>query len=300
MDLFGHFKTVTRHRTAVMLHCFRAGIPFRGLVHDLSKFSPTEFIPGALYYEQGKRSPNEHEREIKGYSDAWVHHKGRNPHHWEYWYDVNPVTHRYEPVPMPADFTQMQAHHKYIFTINFSADALGKVDRNQEPVIPGGGEDIEIEGRSSQPVTVTVENVYDFEEEGVEVNDLAPLYADRLVQLDAGLAVNFNSYENANASDHPMGMNDPVGTGLWDQNSWPTVFNGLVLTIEQATDLAKYQADKIGQPCFVIYNANFTNSDTSDMTAETVYFVRSNGSLGTQRTYNNVSSVGQYGYYVSK
>lgn len=103
MDLLGHFKTVTRHRTAVMLHCFRAGIPFRGLVHDLSKFSPTEFIPGALYYEQGKRSPNEHEREIKGYSDAWIHHKGRNPHHWEYWYDVNPVTHRYEPVPMPAD-----------------------------------------------------------------------------------------------------------------------------------------------------------------------------------------------------
>ena len=213
---------------------------------------------------------------------------------------VDETSYAWVAVPMPADFTQMQAHHKYIFTINFSADALGKVDRNQEPVIPGGGEDIEIEGRSSQPVTVTVENVYDFEEDGVEVNDLAPLYADRLVQLDAGLAVNFNSYENANASDHPMGMDEPVGTGLWNQNTWPNEFNGLVLTIEQATALAMYQADKIGQPCFVIYNANFTNSDTSDMTAETVYFVRSNGSLGTQRTYNNVSSVGQYGYYVSK
>ena len=84
---------------------------------------------------------------------------------------VDETSYAWVAVPMPSDFTQMQAHHKYIFTINYSADALGKVDRNQEPVIPGGGEDIEIEGRSSQPVTVTVENVYDFEEEGeVDVN----------------------------------------------------------------------------------------------------------------------------------
>ena len=84
---------------------------------------------------------------------------------------VDETSYAWVAVPMPSDFTQMQAHHKYIFTINFSADALGKVDRNQEPVIPGGGEDIEIEGRSSQPVTVTVENVYDFEEDGeVDVN----------------------------------------------------------------------------------------------------------------------------------
>lgn len=73
-------------------------------------------------------------------------------------------------VPMPADFTQMQAHKKYIFTINFSADALGKVDRNQTPVIPGGGQDIEIEGRSSSPVTVSVEHVYDFDAEGNDVD----------------------------------------------------------------------------------------------------------------------------------
>ena len=73
-------------------------------------------------------------------------------------------------VPMPADFTQMQAHKKYIFTINFSTDALGKVDRNQDPVIPGGGQDIEIEGRSSSPVTVSVENVYDFDAEGDDID----------------------------------------------------------------------------------------------------------------------------------
>ena len=104
MDILGHLKTVARHRNLVLLHCIKCGIPYRGLVHDLSKFSPAEFIPGVLYYEAGKRSPNEHEREVKGYSSAWVHHKGRNRHHYEYWYDVSPVSKTYEPVPMPLEF----------------------------------------------------------------------------------------------------------------------------------------------------------------------------------------------------
>lgn len=98
-----HFKTITKHRHAVMQHCFRAGIPMQGLRHDLSKYTPTEFIPGALYY-QGTRSPNEAEREKNGYSEAWLHHKGRNKHHYEYWIDVNPETKRYEPVEMPTRY----------------------------------------------------------------------------------------------------------------------------------------------------------------------------------------------------
>ncbi|MEE0928097.1 MAG: DUF5662 family protein, partial [Acutalibacteraceae bacterium] len=72
-----HFLTVSKHRNKVMVHCMRAGIPMRGLLHDLSKFSPTEFIAGAKYF-QGNRSPNEMERELFGYSAAWLHHKGRN------------------------------------------------------------------------------------------------------------------------------------------------------------------------------------------------------------------------------
>ena len=86
-----HFITITKHRHRVMKHCFKAGIPFQGLTHDLSKYSPTEFIPGAKYY-LGTRSPNEAERNEKGYSSAWLHHKGRNKHHYEYWidYSVNP------------------------------------------------------------------------------------------------------------------------------------------------------------------------------------------------------------------
>ena len=87
MNITGHFKTITRHRHLVMKNCFKAGIPINGLLHDLSKYSPAEFIPGIMNYEKGKRSPNEHEREIKGYSSAWLHHKGRNKHHLEYWID---------------------------------------------------------------------------------------------------------------------------------------------------------------------------------------------------------------------
>lgn len=86
-----------------MAHCFKAGIPIRGLLHDLSKFSPAEFIAGVKYY-QGTRSPNEMERELFGYSSAWMHHKGRNRHHFEYWTDVNPATKQYEPVKMPVKF----------------------------------------------------------------------------------------------------------------------------------------------------------------------------------------------------
>ena len=98
--LKGHFLTVEGHRHMVMKHCFKAGIIWRGLVHDLSKFSPTEFIPGVLYY-QGNRSPNEKEREETGCSKAWMHHKGRNRHHFEYWTDYSPVTKKLEPVKMP-------------------------------------------------------------------------------------------------------------------------------------------------------------------------------------------------------
>lgn len=100
---FKHFATITRHRHKVISHCFRAGIGRQGLFHDLSKYTPTEFIPGARYY-QGTRSPNEREREVQGYSDAWMHHKGRNRHHFEYWVDLNPQSKRYEPVPMPTRF----------------------------------------------------------------------------------------------------------------------------------------------------------------------------------------------------
>ena len=79
----GHLKTVHHHRALVRKHCFRVGLYWQGLTHDLSKYAPVEWIPGVKYY-QGNRSPNEAERAAKGYSSAWLHHKGRNRHHLEY------------------------------------------------------------------------------------------------------------------------------------------------------------------------------------------------------------------------
>ena len=57
-------------------------------MHDLSKYSPTEFFESVRYY-QGNRSPIMAAKEDKGYSEAWLHHKGRNKHHTEYWIDLN-------------------------------------------------------------------------------------------------------------------------------------------------------------------------------------------------------------------
>ena len=103
MGAWQHFKTVHHHRALVRKGCFRVGLYLQGLTHDLSKYSPTEFLRGAHYY-QGTRSPNAAEREEKGYSEAWMHHKGRNRHHYEYWTDMSPKTHRYEPVDMPRRY----------------------------------------------------------------------------------------------------------------------------------------------------------------------------------------------------
>ena len=107
MKAFSHFKTITWHRWLVRQGCFRVGLYWQGLIHDLSKYSPTEFWIGARYY-QGNRSPNAGEREEKGYSEAWMHHKGRNRHHYEYWSDMSRLTRCYESVPMPRKYVAEQ------------------------------------------------------------------------------------------------------------------------------------------------------------------------------------------------
>ncbi len=103
MHAWKHFCTITKHRWAVRRGCFRVGLYWRGLVHDLSKYSPSEFITGAKYY-QGTRSPNSRERELVGYSTAWMHHKGRNKHHYEYWTDLELKSRKYKPVEMPRKY----------------------------------------------------------------------------------------------------------------------------------------------------------------------------------------------------
>lgn len=84
--LLKHLKLIIIHKHYAFLACLECGIPFKGLIHDLSKFSIYELFPSAKYYT-GDRSPIDNEKDKKGYSYVWLHHRGRNPHHWEYWID---------------------------------------------------------------------------------------------------------------------------------------------------------------------------------------------------------------------
>ncbi len=106
-----------------MRHCFKIGLYRQGLLHDLSKYSPTEFIPGCRYY-QGYRSPNNAEREERGYSQAWLHHKGRNKHHYEYWIDYG--------VDRKAGMTGMKMPNNYVAEMMMDRMAASKIYRGKE------------------------------------------------------------------------------------------------------------------------------------------------------------------------
>lgn len=99
---FGHLKTVNKHRRIVRKLCFKCGLYWQGLTHDLSKYSPVEFWNGVKFYT-GTKSPHIMERKEYGYSKAWMHHKGVNKHHVEYWQDIRPNG-RTEPIPMPTEY----------------------------------------------------------------------------------------------------------------------------------------------------------------------------------------------------
>lgn len=103
MKALKHFITITKHKILVMKGCFRLGLYKQGLLHDMSKYLPTEFLVGCKYF-QGVRSPNNAEREAKGYSEAWLHHKGRNKHHFEFWVDYSLDGRGMVPVEMPVRY----------------------------------------------------------------------------------------------------------------------------------------------------------------------------------------------------
>lgn len=100
---FGHLRAVHKHRAMVRKLCFKRGLYWQGLTHDLSKYSPVEFWNGVKYYT-GTASPHIGERKEKGYSDAWVHHHNRNKHHSEYWQDIDLKTGHTKPVDMPNKY----------------------------------------------------------------------------------------------------------------------------------------------------------------------------------------------------
>ena len=104
-NILGHWKTIRTHRKWVRYYCNLAGIRWRGLKHDLSKYSPTEFFESARYWT-GTSSPINEAKKQQGYSRAWLHHRGRNPHHWAYWADN--FSEGFVVYPMPCnDFVEL-------------------------------------------------------------------------------------------------------------------------------------------------------------------------------------------------
>lgn len=87
-NFWGHLHTILHHKKLVRHYCFRAGLYKQGIMHDWSKYTPIEFFNGVRFYQGGRRSPNFGEKQARGYSSAWLHHKGRNRHHFEYWIDM--------------------------------------------------------------------------------------------------------------------------------------------------------------------------------------------------------------------
>ncbi len=96
-----HLNTINKHKFIVTKLCFRCGLYKQGLLHDLSKYSVIEMKTGVTYF-QGNRSPIDKEKEVKGYSLGWLHHKGRNKHHWEYWLDN--ARDGIKPLAMPKNY----------------------------------------------------------------------------------------------------------------------------------------------------------------------------------------------------
>jgi hypothetical protein len=128
MKAWQHLKTINHHKWLVMKYCFRVGLYKQGLLHDLSKYTLTEFLVGAKYY-QGNQSPNNIERQLQGYSLAWLHHKGRNKHHLEYWIDYS--TKRGQPMAgmkMPVKYVVEMCCDRIAASKNYNKDKYQDCD----------------------------------------------------------------------------------------------------------------------------------------------------------------------------
>lgn len=77
--------TVLKHKWFVLTCVKRTGISFlpRLLLHDLSKFLPSEFFPYARYWAKNPKERTE--RDVQEFEKAWALHCRRNKHHWQHW-----------------------------------------------------------------------------------------------------------------------------------------------------------------------------------------------------------------------
>ena len=100
----------------------------QGLFHDLSKFSITEFAPSVKYYS-GRLSPNAVDRKINGASLAWLHHKGRNKHHFEYWIDYSSSSDEYAfGCRMPLKYVAEMIADRYAACVAYNRDEYTQAD----------------------------------------------------------------------------------------------------------------------------------------------------------------------------
>ena len=125
---FGHLGTVLKHKRYVCRACFKMGLIRQGLFHDLSKFSLTEFVPSVKYFS-GRLSPNAVDRKINGASLAWLHHKGRNKHHFEYWMDYSASSDEYAfGCRMPLRYVAEMIADRYAACVAYNRDEYTRAD----------------------------------------------------------------------------------------------------------------------------------------------------------------------------
>ncbi len=126
--LFGHLGTVFTHKSYVREGCFKMGLYAQGILHDMSKFSPTEFIPSVKYYS-GTFSPNATSRVLTGVSTSWLHHKGRNKHHFEYWIDYTSGGEaKLEGCRMPLKYVAEMIADRYAACAAYNGDKYTQAD----------------------------------------------------------------------------------------------------------------------------------------------------------------------------
>jgi len=103
-----YLSYIVRHKYYVGKECFKVGLYWRGLKHDISKLMPREFFPYTDHFYNNKSRI----RDKTGYYDplmqpdafkvAWLHHQSLNDHHWQYWVLPNDV-HDITFIPMSDD-----------------------------------------------------------------------------------------------------------------------------------------------------------------------------------------------------
>jgi len=82
MKYWKYLLYVIRHKYYVFIECRKEGLIWQGIVHDLSKFNPVEFIPYTdRFFSERGYAPDV----LTAFWYAWLHHQHRNKHHWNHW-----------------------------------------------------------------------------------------------------------------------------------------------------------------------------------------------------------------------